>query len=153
MSALKRHKKTHSDEKPFACNHCHKSFQRRSDLNRHLQSHIKAARPAKKYSCPARCGQEFSSQAQQAQHRCEKKDGGLRCDQCRSVLATKVEWGVHMWKHTKDPSYILTSETDSFPEDKAPRELQLGSSSSSPRWTRSQLALNKPINMQIVQTT
>merc|ERR1719347_1483722 len=33
---LQRHKRTHSDHKPFSCNYCEKSFSSKTSLNHHL---------------------------------------------------------------------------------------------------------------------
>jgi hypothetical protein len=35
----------------------------------------------------------------------------LKCKICFAQLETKVAWGYHMWKHTKDSSYIQTADT------------------------------------------
>jgi len=34
------------------------------------------------------------------------EDPDLKCTICSAQLETKVAWGIHMWKHTKNPSYI-----------------------------------------------
>ena len=34
----------------------------------------------------------------------------LKCKICSFQLETKVSWGYHMWKHTKDPSYIQSPD-------------------------------------------
>lgn len=47
---LKMHMVTHSDKKPFHCDKCSRSFNRRDKLKRHLLIHD----PVKKFKCPFR---------------------------------------------------------------------------------------------------
>jgi hypothetical protein len=55
-----------------------------------------------------------------AAHVCKPKpevNKELQCKLCSAQLDSRVAWGYHMWKHTKDPSYIqspdATAETPS----------------------------------------
>ena len=112
MSAKKRHEKTHSNDKPFQCKECMKSFYRKSDLTTHTKTHNKTKQ---RHSCE-QCGQMFTTENQVKEHNCSAKPSKqLKCEVCPSVLATKVEWGVHMWRHTKNSSYIITNENDPLP--------------------------------------
>ena len=89
----------------------------------------------------------FKTEKRLRDHPCSAKTPPtkqLQCVQCEAVLPSKVSWGVHMWKHTKDSSYILTSESDPWPVsllDKLPRDLAVMN-----LWT-SEL---QPLNMQAV---
>jgi hypothetical protein len=100
---------------PNICNICHKTFTRRSDLSVHKRNVHTGKTAATCISCQS-CAQIFTSEKDATRHVCSGKDGGrLRCDLCGSVLATRVEWGVHMWKHTKDAAFIIMSESDPLP--------------------------------------
>ena len=135
MSAKKRHEKTHSSDKAFQCKDCTKAFHRKSDLTTHARSHSRARQ---RHSCE-QCGQMFPTEHRLKEHRCSAKPSKqLKCEMCPKVLATKVEWGVHMWRHTKNSSYILTSESDPLPR------LATGG------LVDSVDTINQPINMQVV---
>jgi hypothetical protein len=101
------------------CDMCSRAFARRSDLNEHKRR-VHGGKSAEssgvtRISCQS-CAQIFSSEKAAVRHLCSSsKAGGLGCEMCSAVLATRVEWGVHMWKHTKDAAFILTSETDPMP--------------------------------------
>ena len=143
LSAKRRHEKGHYSGKSEQCPECPKAFTRKSDLTQHLKSH---GRNSLKFACPD-CAAVFRTEKKLSGHHCS---GGrpparqLQCGLCEVVLASKVAWGVHMWKHTKDSSYILTSESDPWPLsllDKLPRDL-----ADINLWT-SEL---QPLNMQAV---
>ncbi|ESO86214.1 hypothetical protein LOTGIDRAFT_100548, partial [Lottia gigantea] len=46
-SALAKHRLTHSEERKYICNVCHKGFKRQDHLNGHLMTH----REKKPYEC------------------------------------------------------------------------------------------------------
>ena len=146
MSAKKRHEKAHSNEKPHQCPECPKAFFRRSDLTQHMKTHSK---DRFKFAC-ADCAQVFKTEKKLKDHTCSAKTGPskqLQCSMCDSILSSKVAWGVHMWKHTKDSSYILTSENDPWPVsllNKLPKDL-----SEMNIWS-SDLDNLQPLNMQAV---
>merc|ERR1712004_362539 len=90
----------------------HEAFHRKSDLTTHSRTHTGNK---SRHSCE-QCGQMFPTEKQVKEHKCSAKPSKqLKCEVCPSVLATKVEWGVHMWRHTKNSSYIITSEDDPLP--------------------------------------
>ena len=147
MSAKKRHEKAHSNEKPHQCDECPKAFFRRSDLTHHKKTH---SRERFKFSC-ADCGQVFKSEKKLKEHKCSARSPPskqLQCSLCESILPSKMSWGVHMWKHTKDSTYILTSETDPWPLsllDKLPKDL----TKMNP-WSSPSIDSIQPLNMQAV---
>ena len=147
MSAKKRHEKAHSNEKSHQCQECPKAFFRRSDLTHHMKTH---SRERFKFAC-ADCAQVFKSERKLKDHKCSAKSPPskqLQCSMCDSVLTSKMSWGVHMWKHTKDSSYILTSEKDPWPIsllDKLPKDL----TQMNP-WSSSTIDIIQPLNMQAV---
>ena len=143
LSAKRRHEKGHYSGKTEQCPDCPKAFSRKSDLTQHLKTH---GRNSLKFACPS-CAQVFRTEKKLSCHPCSGRSPPakqLQCGVCEVVLASKVSWGVHMWKHTKDSSYILTSESDPWPVsllDKLPRDL-----ADFNLWT-SEL---QPLNMQAV---
>ena len=146
MSAKKRHEKAHSNEKPHQCQECPKAFFRKSDLTQHIKTHGKERF---KFAC-VDCAQVFKTEKKLKGHICSAKappSKQLQCSLCNSILPSKMSWGVHMWKHTKDSSYILTSESDPWPNtllSKLPKDL-----SQMNLWS-SDLDNLQPLNMQAV---
>ena len=148
LSAKRRHEKAHSAERPHHCGECGRAFQRKSDLSQHQRTHGRER--SGKFACPD-CAQVFKTEKKLKCHPCSAKSPPskqLQCVLCSVVLPSKVSWGVHMWKHTKDSTYILTSESDPWPVsllDKLPRDLL----SDINLWT-SELDNLQPLNMQAV---
>ena len=143
MSAKKRHEKTHTNQRPHQCQECTKAFFRKTDLNIHMKTH------SREFACVA-CAGLFRSEKKLKQHHCSGKTSPgkqLQCSVCDCVLSSKMSWGVHMWKHTKDATYILTSESDPWPSallDKLPKDL------SNINIKSSHLDNMQPLNMQAV---
>jgi hypothetical protein len=103
-----------------ACAQCSKSFSRRSDLNVH-QKRVHGTDRTPRISCQG-CAQIFASEKEATRHKCSKsnnsknkREEGLKCELCSALLSSRIEWGVHMWKHTKDAAFIIMSETDPLP--------------------------------------
>lgn len=146
MSAKKRHEKTHSNQKPHQCQQCPKAFFRKTELTLHSKTHT---RDHYKFACVA-CAQMFKTEKKLKDHVCSAKMKDckqLQCSLCDSILTSKMTWGVHMWKHTKDAAYILTSESDPWPSvlaDKLPKDL------TQVNLLSSHLDSLQPLNMQAV---
>ena len=125
-TAKRRHEKGHSAEKPHQCEECPRAFHRKSDLTSHRKTHGREREG--KFAC-LDCAQVFRTEKKLSCHPCSGRSPPskqLQCALCEVVLASKVSWGVHMWKHTKNSAYILTSESDPWPVsllDKLPRDL------------------------------
>ena len=113
------HHQAGKEPSPHVCDLCSRTFTRRSDLNVHKRRlhSITSSSASTRISCQG-CAQIFASEKEATRHLCsssKKRGDGLRCELCNAMLNTRVEWGVHMWKHTKDAAYIITSETDPLP--------------------------------------
>lgn len=97
-----------------------------------LYSLFQLARHVKTHSIP-KCSFCHKTLNPNVSHKCKKSQAkaipenpDLKCKICSAQLVTKVEWGIHMWKHTKDPSYIQIPPVNSkTPEQtsQAPKEL------------------------------
>merc|ERR1712223_66208 len=114
-SGLKRHiKRIHEKIAPVhECPHCSKAFFEKFDLARHVKTHDASKRCDK-------CHKLLPSLKDNTRkHICKipeaEQDPDLKCTVCGIYLETKVKWGFHMWKHTKDPIYIQTSSKPALP--------------------------------------
>jgi len=106
---LNRHvKRVHRKEQTHKCELCGKGFYERTDLKRHERTHARAASVP---DCPD-CGRAFASKYASEKHKCPGPEGKFACDLCSQKLRTKMLWGAHMWKHTKDIKYIILKEED-----------------------------------------
>ena len=113
-SGLRKHvRRVHEKSGPtYQCSVCSKSFFDKFDLSRHTRTHTEKPRCDK-------CGDKIKSTKLEKKHTCKPaapdvaKDPELQCTVCGVYLETKVRWGFHMWKHTKNPAYIQTKPTAS----------------------------------------
>lgn len=103
-SGLKRHIKRIHEKIAFAheCDICSKGFYEKFDLIRHVKSHSAPRCNVCKKLLPGK----------DRKHICKPPentvDPELKCTICGHTCQNKVNLGVHMWKHTKDPAYIQT---------------------------------------------
>lgn len=113
QSARKRHERSHTDGggKTNSCEECRKSFSRKADLRNHMKTHVGA-----RISCQ-HCAQMFNNEKSAAKHACSAQNPEKKypCPLCDAALKTKVEWGAHVWKHTKDARYVVCTEEEDLP--------------------------------------
>ena len=89
---------------------------------------------ATRISCQ-HCAQMFNNEKSAAKHACSAQNPEKKypCPLCNAALKTKVEWGAHVWKHTKDARYVVCSEEEDLPRyelaspktDLLPKSLQV----------------------------
>jgi hypothetical protein len=90
-----------TDDKPYNCDQCTKSFSRMSTLVRHIRLH----NGDKPYKC-GQCMKSFSQKSHLASHiRLHTGDRPHKCDQCFKSFADKSTLIKHIRVHTSDKPF------------------------------------------------
>ena len=94
---MKKHIKTHTNERPHTCDVCMTSFAEIAYLRTHMRIHT-GEEPFKCEKCPRgfKQGTDLKKHVQLV----HEKPGSIACDICNMMFATKYAFSRHLKTHT-----------------------------------------------------
>ncbi|KAL7864334.1 hypothetical protein AOLI_G00157540 [Acnodon oligacanthus] len=98
---MERHMLTHTGERPFECELCHKRFSRRDKLNLHSRSHT-GEKPHKCKHCPYAAADSSSLKKHLRIHYNERP---FKCQICPYASRNSSQLTVHLRSHTGDAPF------------------------------------------------
>ncbi|XP_062871660.1 zinc finger protein 64 [Trichomycterus rosablanca] len=98
---MERHMLTHTGERPFECELCHKRFSRRDKLNLHSRSHT-GEKPHKCKHCPYAAADSSSLKKHLRVHYDERP---FKCQICPYASRNSSQLTVHLRSHTGDAPF------------------------------------------------
>ncbi|XP_062368332.1 myc-associated zinc finger protein [Cinclus cinclus] len=95
---LKRHRLSHTDERPFQCPVCQQRFKRKDRMASHVRSH--QGHVHKPYAC-GHCGKSFSRPDHLNSHvrQVHSTERPFKCQRCEAAFATRDRLRAHAARH------------------------------------------------------
>ncbi|XP_072792551.1 myc-associated zinc finger protein [Taeniopygia guttata] len=95
---LKRHRLSHTDERPFQCPVCQQRFKRKDRMAAHVRSH--QGHVHKPYAC-GHCGKSFSRPDHLNSHvrQVHSTERPFKCQRCEAAFATRDRLRAHSARH------------------------------------------------------
>lgn len=98
-AALQSHMRNHTDERPYACQHCSRRFKNKGSINRHMQrTHVKHEQ--QKYICEV-CGKYFAQKHNMDRHvKIHSGETPYSCSLCPAKFTQSGSLARHEARHS-----------------------------------------------------